>query len=93
MYMIGLCEPMGKVSGLDWTGLDWTVGPLDYWTIFWTIFLDHFCTDVLDLFYSGRSERLTIKAKGGVIGGYISKYYCLIEYLPDHTNYFERFFE
>ena len=85
MYMIGLCEPMGKVSGLDWTGLDWTVGSLDYWTIFWTIFLDHF--------YSGRSERLTIKAKGGVIGGYISKSYCLIEYLPDHANYFERFFE
>ena len=82
MYMIGLCEPMGKVSELDWTGLDWTVGPLDYWTIFldyffglffWTIFLDHFCTDVLDLFYSGRSERLTISAKGGVRGGYISK--------------------
>ena len=69
MYMIGLCEPMGKVSELDWT-----VGPLDYWTIFfWTIFLDHFCTDVLDLFYSGRSERLTISAKGGVRGGYISK--------------------
>ena len=90
MYMIGLCEPMGKVSELAWTGL------LDPWTIglfFWTIFLDHFCTDVLDLFYSGRSERLTIKAKGGVRGGYISKYYCLIEYLPDHTNYFERFFE
>ena len=87
MYMIGLCEPMGKVSELDWT-----VGPLDYWTIglfFWTIF----GTDVLDLFYSGRSERLTISAKGGVRGGYISKYYCLIEYLPDHTNYFERFFE
>ena len=82
MYMIGLCEPMGKVSELDWT-----VGPLDYWTIglfFWTIF----GTDVLDLFYSGRSERLTISAKGGVRGGYISKYYCLIEYLPDQTNYF-----
>ena len=57
----------------NWPGLDWTVGPLDYWTIFWTIFLDHFCTDVLDLFYSGRSERLTISAKGGVRGGYISK--------------------
>ena len=56
-------------TGLDWTGLDWTVGPLDYWTIF----LDYFCTDVLDLFYSGRSERLTISAKGGVRGGYISK--------------------
>lgn len=71
MYMIGLCEPMGKVNELDWTGL------LDPWTIglffFWTIFLDHFCTDVLDLFYSGRSERLTISAKGGVRGGYISK--------------------
>ena len=76
MYMIGLCEPMGKVSELDWTGLDcWTLGLLDYFfgLFFWTIFLDHFCTDVLGLFYSGRSERLTISAKGGVRGGYISK--------------------
>ena len=55
MYMIGLCEPMGKVSELDWTGLDWTgldwTGLLDPWTIglffglfFWTIFAPMFWT-------------------------------------------------
>ena len=48
MYMIGLCEPMGKVSELDWTGMDcWTLGLLDYFffgLFFWTIFAPMFWT-------------------------------------------------
>lgn len=45
MYMIGLCEPMGKVSELAWTGLldPWTIG-LFFGLFFWTIFAPMFWT-------------------------------------------------
>ena len=51
MYMIGLCEPMGKVSELDWTGLDWT--GLDCWTLG---LLDYFLDYFFGPFYRGGGE-------------------------------------
>ena len=40
--------------------MDWTIGHLDYWTIIWTIFLDHFWTIFLGIILlrgEGRGER------------------------------------
>ena len=45
-----------------------------------------------DCHYSGRGERRTITAQGGVGDGCTSKHYWLVELLLDRTNYFDRFF-
>ena len=84
----------------------WTLGLflklfLDFfWTIFWTILLgkggrplglregwDAVCH------YSGRGGRQVISTQGGVGGGCISNCYWLMEFLVDHTIYFERFLD
>ena len=45
-----------------------------------------------ECYCSGRGERWTITAQGGVGGGCNNKHYRLMELLLDRTNYFNRLF-